>query len=67
MSSDKSNHFLSNEVYKVGNIQSEIIKGSLIKNENEKDEVLAVENNVTNGTQAMAVAPVDSNEKAEVL
>ena len=61
MSSDKSNHFLSNEVYKVRNIQSEIIKGSLIKNENEKYEVLAVENDITNSMQAMAVAPGDSN------
>lgn len=65
MSSDKSNHFLSNEVYKVGNIQSEIIKGSLIKNENEKYEVLAVENDITNSMQAMAVAPVDSSGKVD--
>ena len=66
MSSDKSNHFLSNEVYKVGNIQSKIIKGSLIKNENEKYEVLAVENNKNNGMQAMAVAPVDNNGEVEI-
>ena len=30
-------------------------------------KVLAVENNKDNGMQAMAVAPVDSNEKVEIL
>ena len=69
MSSDKSNHFLSNEVYKVGNNELEIKKGIEIKveNENEKYKVLAVENNKNNGMQAMAVAPVDSNGKVEIF
>ncbi len=33
----------------------------------DKFKVLAAENNINNGMQAMAVAPVDSNEKEEIL
>ena len=58
-----NNKDLSNDVYKVS-------KGTIEVNmltSDKKFEVLAVENNQKNGMQAMAVAPVDSNEKVEIL
>ena len=58
---DKKN--LSDEAYYISD-------GSVKEKRLTRDKgfkILAVENNKNNGMQAMAVAPVDSNEKVEIL
>ncbi len=66
MTTDKNKKYLSERVYGV-NSEKEDEKVRVNDKLKEGFQVLAVENNVTNSMQAMAVAPVDSNEKAEVL
>ena len=58
---DKKYHGLSEDAY---NIKDGIIKEGEMTSD-KKFKVLAVENNVTNSMQAMAVAPVDSSGKAD--
>ena len=60
---DENNQILSNAAYAIG--KNKIMKGKPL--EQGEYKVLAVENNKDNGMQAMAVAPVDSNEKVEIL
>ena len=60
---DRDNKNLSDEAYNISD-------GSVIEKRLTRDEgfkVLAVENNKNNGMRAMAVAPVDSNEKVEIF
>ena len=66
MTTDRDKKYLSERVYGV-NSEKEDEKVRVNDKLKEGFQVLAVENNVTNSMQAMAVAPVDSNEKAEVL
>ena len=54
---------LSDKAYKIS--EGEIIEGELTSDS--EFRVLALENNKNNGIQAMAVAPVDSNRKVEIL
>ena len=60
---DENNQILLNAAYAIG--KNKIMKGKPL--EQGEYKVLAVENNKDNGMQAMAVAPVDSNEKVEIL
>ena len=64
MIKDIDNKGISTEVYEINN-KIEYKEGGRILNN--KYEILAVENNKDNGMQAMAVAPVDSNRKVEIL
>ena len=66
MSTDKKNKYLS---YKVNDVNSEKEDEKVRVNAELKEgfKVLAVEDNKNNGMQAIAVAPVDSNEKVEIL
>ena len=60
---DKKYHNLSDDAYKISN---GIMKEGEMTGD-KKFKVLAVENNKDNEMQAMAVAPVNSNEKVEIL
>ena len=60
MMSDESNKDLSVDVYKVGK-DLDITIGKNVGNN--KFQILAIENDITNSMQAMAVAPVDRNDK----
>ena len=60
---DKKYNGLSEDAY---NISGGIIKEGEMTSD-QKFRVLAVENNKDNGMQAMAIAPVNSNEKVEIL
>ena len=60
MMSDESNKDLSVDVYKVGK-DLDITIGKNVGNN--KFQILAIENDITNSMQAMAVAPID--EKGE--
>ena len=60
---DKQNAALSTKVYDVASNKVKV--GEPV--DEGQFKVLAVENNQNNGMQAMAVAPVDSNEKEEIL
>ena len=62
MMSDESNKDLSADVYKVGK-DSDITIGKNVGNN--KFQILAIENDITNSMQAMAVAPVDSSGKVD--
>ena len=66
MTTDKNKKYLSEKVYGV-NSEKEDEKVRVNDKLKEGFQVLAVENDITNSMQAMAVAPVDSNEKVEVL
>ena len=66
MSTDKKNKYLSYKVYDV-NSEKEDEKVRVNAELKEGFKVLAVENNKDNGMQATAVAPVDCNEKVEIL
>ena len=66
MVTDKHNKYLSDKVYDV-NSKNEDERVRVNAELKEGFKVLAVENNKNNGMQAMAVAPVDSNEKVEIL
>jgi hypothetical protein len=61
--SDESNKDFSAYVYKVGK-ESEITIGKNVGNN--KFQILAIENDITNSMQAMAVAPVESNGEVEI-
>ena len=63
MMSDESNKDLSADVYKVGK-DSDITIGKNVGNN--KFQILAIENDITNSMQAMAVAPVDSNGEVKL-
>ena len=56
---DKDSFKLSDDVY--DNVMVDELVGE------DKFKVLAVENNINNGMQAMAVAPVDSNGKVGIV
>jgi hypothetical protein len=59
--SDKEYKSISEKVYDITNNTNEIFS-------DEKEyKVLYKESNSINGMQAMAVVPVDSNEKVEIL
>ena len=58
MMSDESNKDLSVDVYKVGK-DSDITIGKNVGNN--KFQILAIENDITNSMQAMAVDPVERN------
>ena len=60
MTTDKNKKYLSERVYGV-NSEKEDEKVRVNDKLKEGFQVLAVENNVTNSMQAMAVAPVDKN------
>ena len=60
---DKKYHGLSEDAY---NIKDGIIKEGEMTSD-KKFKVLAVENNVTNSMQAMAVAPVESNGEVGII
>ena len=66
MVTDKHNKYLLYKVYDV-NSEKEDEKVRVNAELKEGFKVLAVEDNKNNGMQAMAVAPVDSNEKVEIL
>ena len=72
MNTDEINMNLSNNAYYINSKDKvrEVDHVYYYSDKNKKlgkFKVLAVENNKDNGMQAMAVAPVDSNEKVEVL
>ena len=60
---DRQNASLSTKVYDVASNKVKI--GEPV--DEGQFKVLAVEDNKNNGMQAMAVAPVDSNKKVEIL
>ena len=60
---DKQNADLSTKVYDAASNKVKV--GEPV--DEGQFKVLAVENNQNNGMQAMAVAPVDSNRKVEIL
>ena len=60
---DRQNASLSTKVYTVAS--DEVKVGDPVGDG--EFRVLAVEDNKNNGMQAMAVAPVDSNRKVEIL
>lgn len=66
MATEKYKKYLSEAVYNVGSGESDktVTKDAILK---DKFKILAVENNENNGMQAMAVVPVDSSEKVEIL
>ena len=64
MTTDKNKKYLSERVYGV-NSEKEDEKVRVNDKLKEGFQVLAVENNVTNSMQAMAVAPVDSSGKVD--
>ena len=66
MVTDKHNKYLLYKVYDV-NSEKEDEKVRVNAELKEGFKVLDVEDNKNNGMQAMAVAPVDSNEKVEIL
>ena len=66
MTTDKNKKYLSEKVYGV-NSEKEDEKVRVNDKLKEGFQVLAVENNVTNSMQAMAVAPVDSKGEIEIF
>ena len=64
MMSDESNKDLSPDVYKVSK-DSDIIIGKNVGNN--KFQILAIENDITNSIQAMTVTPEDSKGEIEIL
>ena len=66
MTTDKNKKYLSEKVYGV-NSEKEDEKVRVNDKLKEGFQVLAVENDITNSMQAMAVAPGDSNGEVEIL
>ena len=64
MTTDKNKKYLSEKVYGV-NSEKEDEKVRVNDKLKEGFQVLAVENDITNSMQAMAVAPVDSKGEIE--
>ena len=64
MMSDESNKDLSVDVYKVGK-DSDITIGKNVGNN--KFQILAIENDITNSMQAMTVAPVERNGEVGII
>ena len=60
---DRQNVKLSEDVYDVASNKVKV--GEPV--DEGQFKVLTIENNQNNGMQAMAVAPVDSNEKVEIF
>ena len=67
MFKDKDNYFFSKSVYDINENEEEFLKNDTVIDGNKKYKILSMENNKNNGMQAMAVAPVDSNRKVEIL
>ena len=66
MTTDKNKKYLSERVYGV-NSEKEDEKVRVNDKLKEGFQVLAVENNVTNSMQAMAVAPVERNGEVGII
>ena len=66
MTTDKNKKYLSEKVYGV-NSEKEDEKVRVNDKLKEGFQVLAVENDITNSMQAMAVAPVDSKGEIEIF
>ena len=66
MTTDKNKKYLSERVYGV-NSEKEDEKVRVNDKLKEGFQVLAVENDITNSMQAMAVAPVDSKGEIEIF
>ena len=67
MANERDFQTFSNGAYDINKENTKIKEGSILNSSSRDFKILSEENNKNNEMQAMAVAPVDSNKKVEIL
>lgn len=67
MANERDFQTFSNGAYDINKVNTKIKEGSILNSSSRDFKILSEENNKNNEMQAMAVAPVDSNKKVEIL